>query len=106
MEDKVIHEFRLIETDDGYRIEIRGDKDWIRRHGLIPCFPGQGRMKYHSGHRGHHHRHPRHGAGGWLGNPWFRDPVMKPRTRYRDQGWFTGEDSSAPESEDTSSREE
>lgn len=29
--EKVINEFRVIETDDGFRIEIKGDKEAIRR---------------------------------------------------------------------------
>jgi hypothetical protein len=29
--EKVISEFRVIETDDGFRIEIKGDKEAIRR---------------------------------------------------------------------------
>jgi hypothetical protein len=28
--EKVIQEFRIIETDDGFRIEIRGDKEQLR----------------------------------------------------------------------------
>ena len=28
--EKVIQEFRIIETDDGFRIEIKGDKDQLR----------------------------------------------------------------------------
>lgn len=39
--DKVINEFRVIETDDGFRIEIKGDKEAIRRwlKGLGPKGP-------------------------------------------------------------------
>ena len=29
--ENVIHEFRIIETEDGFRIEITGDKDAIRQ---------------------------------------------------------------------------
>lgn len=29
--EKVINEFKVIETDDGFRIEIKGDKEAIRR---------------------------------------------------------------------------
>jgi hypothetical protein len=29
--EKVINEFRIVETDDGFRIEIKGDKEVIRR---------------------------------------------------------------------------
>ena len=37
--DKVISEFKVVETDDGFRIEIKGDKEAIRRmlSGLGPC---------------------------------------------------------------------
>lgn len=31
MAEKVIHEYRVIETDDGFRIEIKGDKERIRK---------------------------------------------------------------------------
>ena len=39
--ERVISEFRLVETDDGYRLEVKGDKEamrkamrdfWQRRH--------------------------------------------------------------------------
>ena len=29
--EKVINEFKVIETDDGFRIEIKGDKEAIRQ---------------------------------------------------------------------------
>jgi hypothetical protein len=29
--DKVIHEFKVTETEDGFRIEIKGNKEAIRR---------------------------------------------------------------------------
>jgi len=31
MAEKLIHEYKLIETEDGYRIEIKGDKEQIKR---------------------------------------------------------------------------
>jgi hypothetical protein len=31
MAEKLIHEYKLIETDDGYRIEIKGDKEKIKK---------------------------------------------------------------------------
>jgi hypothetical protein len=36
--ENVIHEFKIIETEDGFRIEITGDKDAIRQmlHGFGP----------------------------------------------------------------------
>jgi hypothetical protein len=38
--EKVIQEFRIIETDDGFRIEIKGDKDRLREFvmGLDPRY--------------------------------------------------------------------
>ena len=29
--EKIIQEFRIIETDDGFRIEIKGDKEYLRQ---------------------------------------------------------------------------
>ena len=34
MSEKVLHEVRFIETDDGFRIEVKGDKEKIRQMGL------------------------------------------------------------------------
>ncbi len=41
MTEKVIHEIKIVETEDGYRIEIKGDKEAIRRmlQGLGAGFP-------------------------------------------------------------------
>jgi hypothetical protein len=36
--DKIINEFKVIETEDGFRIEIKGDKDKIRS--FISSFGG------------------------------------------------------------------
>jgi hypothetical protein len=41
--EKVINEFKVVETDDGFRIEIKGNKEAIRRmlRGFGPhSFPG------------------------------------------------------------------
>jgi hypothetical protein len=56
--EKVISEVKMIETDDGYRIEIKGDKEQIkalmkgfhrsRRHGRRG-FPGMGGSSGHGG---------------------------------------------------------
>jgi hypothetical protein len=65
--EKVINEFKVIETDDGFRIEIKGDKEAIRRmlSGFGPRFwraPGRGfRFGFGPGFWG--------GFGGWCG-PW------------------------------------
>ena len=45
MKEKVINEFRIIETDDGYRIEIKGDKEHLKKF-----MHGFGRRGW-----GHHH---------------------------------------------------
>ncbi len=50
--ENVITEFRVIETDDGFRIEIKGDKEKLR-----PFFTGAGgsgawRHGHWGGHRG------------------------------------------------------
>ena len=37
MEEKVIHEVRIVETEDGYRIEIKGDKERLKE-----MFSGRG----------------------------------------------------------------
>ena len=43
--EKVIQEFRVIETDDGYRIEIKGDKDKIKH--FMRGFGGMKRRRRH-----------------------------------------------------------
>jgi hypothetical protein len=45
--EKVINEFKVIETDDGFRIEIKGDKETIRQ--MIRGF-GPHRRKRRAGH--------------------------------------------------------
>jgi hypothetical protein len=48
MAEKVINEFRVIETDDGYRIEIKGDKEHLKKF-----LHGSGRHGWrHHGFRG------------------------------------------------------
>jgi hypothetical protein len=48
--EKVVNEVRVIETDDGYRVEIKGDKDQIKafmsdfgKHKRGPHRHGRGR---------------------------------------------------------------
>ena len=60
--ERVISEFRLVETDDGYRIEIKGDKEALRRamghgfgkrhfgRGVPPFFAWAGGPWRHHGH--------------------------------------------------------
>ncbi len=89
-EEKVIHEVRMVETDDGFRIEIKGDKERLREmgfgKGMLP-FPFLfGRMGHGGpfgfghhghegleGHRGHHGHHGRHGFPFGRG-PWWAEP--------------------------------
>ncbi len=72
MAEKVIHEMRIIETDDGFRIEVKGDKDRLREMVNAWRHFGQGHMgRGPWGHRGRHGfgfpfgRH--HGYGPWSG---------------------------------------
>ncbi len=39
MTERVIHEVRIIETEDGFRVEVKGDKERMRRMGFGPGFP-------------------------------------------------------------------
>jgi hypothetical protein len=55
--ENIISEFRLIETDDGYRIEIKGDKEQMKAF-----------MKEHHGRERHGWRRKR-GRGPWGFNP-------------------------------------
>jgi hypothetical protein len=64
--ENVIHEFKIIETEDGFRIEITGDKDTIRQmlHGFGP------QSQSFFGHAGPFGR----GPGSWFrGRPNFWD---------------------------------
>ena len=65
--DKLISEFRFVETDDGYRIEIKGDKDAMRK--MMKGFHGK------HGHYGPGHfffrRHARRAMAGW--GPWMME---------------------------------
>lgn len=78
MAEKVIHEVRIIETDDGFRIEIKGDKEHLRQMGFGKDWeqfgPGRmGRGPWGRGSWGHHgprgfgfpFGHHRHGPWGW-----------------------------------------
>ena len=67
-EEKIIHEYRVIETEDGYRIEIKGDKEKLNAAGfpgmisfLGPGMRGARRMMKHA------RRHERRGPGGPAG---------------------------------------
>lgn len=83
MSEKIISEVRVVETDDGFRIEVKGDKERLRAMGFgQEGFPfGLGRMGHgpfsHHGHggfgfRGGRHHGQRWGHGPW-GHPWWSD---------------------------------
>jgi len=61
--ENIISEFRVIETDDGFRIEVKGDKEKIRSF-----MGGFGIPK-------DRHWHHRHGPGFSCG-PWGFHPMM------------------------------
>lgn len=70
MPDKVIHEVRFVETDDGFRIEVKGDKERMRE--MKEHMREMGRM------RRHRHFHGGCGPGprfarqfGWWWGPWW-----------------------------------
>ena len=87
MSEKIISEIRFIETDDGFRIEFKGDKERWREMGFGPgpWRGGRSRRRGH-GHHGHghhsHHGHHRHGCEsnfgpwGWWGQ-WDEEPPKK-----------------------------
>lgn len=69
MADKILHQITFIETDDGFRVEIKGDKEKIRESGFGPRMAGRlfGGFGSRMGRRGrgrhrHHHGHS-HGYG-------------------------------------------
>ena len=74
MTEKVIHEVRFIETEDGFRIEVKGDKERIRQIGFGPGMmgfgPGMCRHRRHGRHGRRMHRHG-HGFASWGG--WWDD---------------------------------
>jgi hypothetical protein len=48
--EKIINEFKIIETDDGFRVEIKGDKEVIRKMfsaGPHHFFRGKGPFGHH-----------------------------------------------------------
>lgn len=61
--ENIISEFRVVETDDGFRIEIKGDKEKIRS--FVGDFSDP------------KHRHWRHRPGSGVGwKPWGFHPMM------------------------------
>jgi len=72
MTEKVLHEVRFIETDDGFRIEVKGDKELIKKMGFGPGMMGFGPRHHFGGQWRRHRPHGRHrkfifghGAGPW-----------------------------------------
>lgn len=72
MAEKVIHEVRIIEMDDGFRIEIRGDKEQIKEY--LGRMRGMGFGPWmHHGPGGHGpFRHGPFGHGPFHGGPFRR----------------------------------
>jgi hypothetical protein len=65
--EKVIREFRVIETEDGFRIEIKGDKEKMKNF-------MKGFKRYRGSRAYRHHRRGLFGWGPWMwmhGAPWF-----------------------------------
>ncbi len=62
MSEKVLSEIRFIETDEGYRVEIKGDKEKLKKMGFMHrgfrpgMFFGKGRRWFWG--RGHGHGPP------------------------------------------------
>ena len=71
MEDKIIHEFKIIETEDGFRIEVKGDKERIRQMGFGPFGRFRGRHRHGPGPRGRHGGHFRYEKHFGWGPPWW-----------------------------------
>ncbi|MDM8527413.1 hypothetical protein QUF58_04305 [Anaerolineales bacterium HSG24] len=70
MTEKTIHEFKIIETEDGFRIELKGDKEALKRMIFDPKFGFMRSMGYgkphsesHPDHDDEQHGHGRHGHG-------------------------------------------
>jgi hypothetical protein len=66
MADKVIHEMRLIETDDGFRIELKGDKEHLKKMLFRPELMFGHKMGF-----GKRFRKARRGHGRGFARPWM-----------------------------------
>lgn len=90
MEEKVLYELKLIETEDGFRMEVKGDKETLRRRGF-----GLGPLlrATQSGKGSRRHRHPRgFGRRHWgrryrMGGSPFRAHGHGPRHAEPDVKW-------------------
>jgi hypothetical protein len=78
MTEKVIQEIRFIETDDGFRIEAKGDKEQLKAMGFGPGMFSMGRGFGRKGR--HHHRQHRPG------------PRMRKRMWQMHNQWHAGHD--------------
>jgi hypothetical protein len=85
--EKVIKEFKVIETNEGFRIEIKGDKEHMKSF-----------MKEFSGHKKKHRWGRRRGGFGW--GPCAYLPMMR---MHMDPCW---EDWAGPTEEGTTEEEE
>jgi len=88
MAEKILHELRVIETDDGFRIEVKGDKERLKKMGLGPGMMGFGpgmmgfgpqmffarRFRGRHGHRPKHRFGRGHGPWGWW-DQWGDEPM-------------------------------
>ena len=78
MEDKILGQISFIETEDGFRVEIKGDKERIRKMGFPPDpdtwrdmgFGPEQWSKGFSRKRGWHHGPWKHNHSGGFG-PWM-----------------------------------
>jgi len=80
MTEKIIHEVKFIETDDGFRIEINGDKEQLKKMGFGPGMFGLGMMGMDAlssmGRRFRFMRHRQHGHGPGKHGRHFRRKFM------------------------------
>ena len=67
MSEKLIHEVRIVETDDGFRIEIKGDKERLKEMGF-----GKGMFPFGMGRRGPFGHHGPRGFG-FGRRPWWTE---------------------------------
>lgn len=70
--EKIINEIKVIETEDGYRIEIKGNKEAIRR-----MLSGFGAFNYQGKSQGFNFGFWPGCWGGWW-NPWEEPKEKKP----------------------------
>jgi hypothetical protein len=85
MSEKVVHEIRVIETEDGFRIEMKGDKEQLRQ--MLGMFFGR--------RHGHDRWRGFGGRGPWLERhfgAWGHGRGSDPRKRKYDMGpWWDQE---------------